>query len=74
MLCRLTVTDQDGLSADTFATVTVNPEPYYPPVAQAGKDQLLKLPNSEVVLDGSGSKAFKVSHPPSILPYLTSLS
>lgn len=61
LLCRLTVTDEDGVSAVTFASVTVNPEPNYPPQASAGKDQLIKLPNSEVTLDGSESTAFKVS-------------
>lgn len=72
---RLTVTDQDGLSAVTFATVTVNPEPYYPPQALAGKDQLLKLPNTDVTLDGSKSTAFKVQsahlpRPPSTCEHL----
>lgn len=58
---RLTVTDADGSSAMTYATVTVKPEPYYPPQALAGKDKLLKLPNNQVTLDGSQSTAFKVT-------------
>ena len=58
--CRLTVTDRDGLSAEAYATVLVQPEPYYPPIASAGKDQLLLLPNDHVVLNGSSSKVFKV--------------
>lgn len=69
------MTDADGLSAVAYATVTVNPEPYYPPQASAGKDQLLKMPNDEVTLDGSKSVAFKVCAPlpsqhrsPSYLP------
>ncbi len=32
----------------------------YPPLASAGEDQVIKLPNDEVTLDGSGSTAFKV--------------
>ena len=60
-LCgRLTVTDADGLSGVAYATVTVNPEPYYPPQASAGKDQLLLLPQNQVTLDGSNSIAYKV--------------
>lgn len=54
------VTDADGLSAVAYATVTVNPEQYYPPQASAGKDQLLMLPNDETTLDGSKSTSFKV--------------
>lgn len=61
-MCRLTVTDQHGLSAEAFASVTVKPEPYYPPLVSAGKDQLIKLPHDEVTLDGSGSSAFKVQY------------
>lgn len=56
---QLKVTDADGLSAVAYATVTVNPEQYYPPQASAGKDQLLMLPNDETTLDGSKSTSFK---------------
>lgn len=58
------MTDAGGLSAVAGATVTVQPEPYYPPQALAGKDQLIKFPNNQITLDGSKSKSFKVSHSP----------
>lgn len=56
---KLTVTDTDGLSGVAYATVSVNPEPYYPPQASAGKDQLLLLPQNKATLNGSNSIAYK---------------
>ena len=61
------MTDAGGLSATADAIVTVQPEPYYPPQALPGKDQLIKLPNNHITLDGSNSKSFKVSHCPTAL-------
>lgn len=55
------MTDREGLSAEDYATVTVSPHPYYPPQALAGKDYIIKLPNSQVTLDGSRSTAYEVS-------------
>ena len=49
------MTDSDGLSAEAYVDLTVVPERDYPPLANAGSDVILKLPNSEVVLNGNGS-------------------
>ncbi|MGB8194866.1 MAG: PKD domain-containing protein, partial [Chitinophagaceae bacterium] len=55
---ELTVTDNRGASAKDTVLVTVNgaaPAPNQPPVALAGTDQTLTLPNSNTYLFGSGS-------------------
>lgn len=52
---KLTVTDSDGESDSTTATVTVNDEKDYPPVARAGNDVVIVLPVDHVTLYGNGS-------------------
>ena len=54
-LFRLTVTDSDGEQTVAFVHLKVEPERDYPPTANAGSDVVLKLPNSEVVLNGNRS-------------------
>jgi hypothetical protein len=53
---ELTVTDNNGKSATAVVTVTVNPE-ILQPVANAGNDQSITLPQNTVTLDGSASTA-----------------
>ncbi|CAI8031979.1 Dyslexia-associated protein KIAA0319-like protein [Geodia barretti] len=50
---KLTVTDSDGATNGSLVGLKVVPEPDYPPHANAGSDVILKLPNSEVVLNGT---------------------
>ena len=50
---RLTVTDSDGVTNGSLVGLKVVPEPDYPPHANAGSDVILKMPNSEVVLNGT---------------------
>ncbi len=53
---RLTVTDDQGASASDDVLVTVNPEnENQPPVANAGPDRTIKLPDNAIVLNGSGT-------------------
>jgi len=55
---RLQVTDNNGASASDTVIVTVNaaiPPPNQPPVAYAGADISITLPNNSTVLNGSGS-------------------
>ncbi|XP_068735885.1 dyslexia-associated protein KIAA0319-like protein [Montipora capricornis] len=52
---KLTVTDSDGESDSTTATVTVNDEKDYPPVARAGNDLVIVLPVDHVTLYANGS-------------------
>lgn len=49
----LTVTDSDGVKNSTYANVTVIKETDYPPVANAGGDVVIYLPQKEVNLSGS---------------------
>ena len=51
------VTDNDGAIATSIMQVTVNAAVNVPPVASAGPDQTITLPNSGVTLSGSGSDA-----------------
>jgi hypothetical protein len=52
----LTVTDDDGGTGFDQIQITVHPEVANdPPVADAGDDQIIKLPVSAVVLSGSGT-------------------
>ncbi|MGV3768275.1 MAG: PKD domain-containing protein, partial [Chitinophagaceae bacterium] len=52
---ELTVTDNKGATAKDQVTVTVLPEPNKAPVANAGADVSITLPQNLVVLDGSAS-------------------
>lgn len=52
---KLTVIDSDGESDSTTATVTVNDEKDYPPVARAGNDLVIVLPVNQVTLYANGS-------------------
>jgi len=55
---RLTVTDNEGLTAFAQTTVTVLPAAVnQPPQAFAGPDQVLTLPTNSITLFGSGSDA-----------------
>src|SRR4029078_189808 len=52
---RLTVTDNSGATATDDVTVTVNAAPNEVPIANAGIDINLTLPNNSTTLSGSGS-------------------
>jgi K+-transporting ATPase c subunit len=56
---RLTVTDDRGATDSDTMTVVVNPVPQVPvnvpPVAVAGNDKLIMLPNNTVTLQGTGT-------------------
>ncbi|KAK3699559.1 hypothetical protein QZH41_003933 [Actinostola sp. cb2023] len=52
---KLTVVDSDDEKDSTTATVTVNDEKDYPPVARAGNDVVLTLPVNHVTLNGNSS-------------------
>lgn len=52
---RLTVTDNNGATADAFVTITVNIAPNQVPVANAGSDQSIILPVNTVTLSGSAT-------------------
>ncbi|MBX3255048.1 MAG: T9SS type A sorting domain-containing protein [Chitinophagaceae bacterium] len=53
---QLKITDNISATATATVTVTVNAAPI-PPVAQAGNDQIIELPQNSVTLDGSKSTA-----------------
>ena len=52
---RLTVTDSDGATNSTFASVTVIKEVDYPPKANAGSNVIIGLPQNSVTLYGNSS-------------------
>ncbi len=52
---RLTVTDAGGLSSSASVTVVVNPKPNIPPIANAGADFSVSMPNPVIQLNGSRS-------------------
>ena len=56
-LFELKVTDNDGLSAkDSVQVIVSDPlQPNRPPVANAGADKTIALPDNTMTLDGSGS-------------------
>lgn len=58
---RLTVTDDRGATDSDTMSVVVNPVPpvpvNVPPVANAGSDKLVMLPNNTIALQGSGTDA-----------------
>ena len=51
----LTVTDNAGATASSSVTITVNPKPNLPPIANAGADISITLPDNSTKIDGSGS-------------------
>ncbi len=51
---ELRVTDNSGAFARATVQITVNPE-NIPPVANAGPDQIITLPDNKVTLNGKGS-------------------
>lgn len=51
----LKVTDNLGATGTSTLSITVNPAPHIPPVANAGPDQTITLPASTTVLNGSAS-------------------
>ncbi len=54
---QLTVTDDKGAIGTDIVQVIVNPAPNQPPVANAGPDQSITLPQDSAVLNGSGTDA-----------------
>jgi hypothetical protein len=57
---KLTATDDNSLTAASIVTITVDaavtpPPAHVPPVANAGPDQTISLPFTDLTLDGSGS-------------------
>jgi dienelactone hydrolase len=54
---RLTVTDNTGTTATDDVVVTVNAAANQAPVANAGTDQTITLPQNSVTLSGSGTDA-----------------
>ena len=57
---KLTATDDNSLTASATVTITVDaavtpPPVHVPPVANAGPDQAISLPITDLTLDGSGS-------------------
>ncbi len=53
---QLQITDNQGATATSKVTITVNPAPV-PPVANAGSNQTITLPTNSATLDGSKSYA-----------------
>lgn len=52
---QLTVTDEGGLSDEDTVVITVSPNPNQAPVANAGPDVTLTLPNNSTILNGAAS-------------------
>ncbi len=52
---QLTVTDNLGATGTALVSITVNPAPNKPPVANAGANQTITLPTNSVTLLGSGT-------------------
>ncbi|XP_047589997.1 dyslexia-associated protein KIAA0319 homolog isoform X2 [Lutra lutra] len=52
---RLTVTDSDGATNSTTAALIVNSAVDHPPVANAGPDQTITLPQNSITLNGNQS-------------------
>lgn len=53
--CRLTVADSDGATNSTTAALIVNSAVDHPPVANAGPDQTITLPQNSITLNGNQS-------------------
>jgi lysophospholipase L1-like esterase len=54
---ELRVTDNQGATNADTMTITVNPAPNQPPVANAGADQTIQLPVNSVTVTGVGTDA-----------------
>ena len=54
---KLTVRDNSGAQASDTMKITVLPAPNLPPVANAGPDQVITLPENTTTLTGSGTDA-----------------
>ncbi len=52
---RLTVTDNDGATNSDNVTVIVNAQPNQPPVANAGANIIMTLPQNSTILNGGSS-------------------
>ncbi|XP_025971461.1 dyslexia-associated protein KIAA0319 homolog isoform X1 [Dromaius novaehollandiae] len=52
---RLTVIDSDGATNSTIASLTVNKPVDYPPIANAGPNQAVTLPQNFITLNGNQS-------------------
>ncbi|XP_078544068.1 dyslexia-associated protein KIAA0319 homolog isoform X1 [Lissotriton helveticus] len=52
---RLTVIDSDGATDSTMASLTVNKPVDYPPIANAGPNQAITLPQNGITLNGNQS-------------------
>ncbi len=53
---RITVTDNDGLSASDQVIITVLPEPVnIPPIVNAGNNRVITLPTNSLTLNGTAS-------------------
>ncbi|OXB79118.1 UNVERIFIED_CONTAM: hypothetical protein H355_005994 [Colinus virginianus] len=52
---RLTVIDSDGAANSTFASLSVNKPVDYPPIANAGPNQAVTLPQNFITLNGNQS-------------------
>ncbi|NXE84437.1 K0319 protein, partial [Cochlearius cochlearius] len=52
---RLTVIDSDGAANSTIASLTVNKPVDYPPIANAGPNQAVTLPQNFITLNGNQS-------------------
>ncbi len=57
-VCRLTVTSEEGLNSTAYATITVLPRPYYPPLVVAKGDLVIHLPKDTFTIDGSDSQGY----------------
>ncbi|KAJ7338580.1 hypothetical protein JRQ81_012482 [Phrynocephalus forsythii] len=53
---RLTVIDSDGVTNSTLASLTVHKQVDFPPVANAGPNQEVSLPQNTITLNGNQSK------------------
>ena len=56
-LFQLMVTDNAGATGSNLVQINVNPAPNIPPVANAGSNQIITLPQDSTNLSGSGSDA-----------------
>src|SRR5690606_35012232 len=56
-LFKLTVTDNNGAMASSEARLIVKPAPNQDPIANAGKDKTLTLPDNSTTLEGTATDA-----------------